>query len=121
MLISADITAKTYGEEQTPLHYAARYDSVEAMKVLIQGGAMIDSFDFLMRTPLQVASEIGTHALLLKMLWQNLNELLFFSNLLSLRLGKTRFNSVNIICFYRIKNCVQIKVPSRIDYTDIAK
>ena len=55
----ADITAKTNGEEQTPLHYAARYDSVEAMKVLIQAGAMIDGVDFLNRTPLHVAAETG--------------------------------------------------------------
>ncbi|XP_066934970.1 uncharacterized protein [Clytia hemisphaerica] len=57
----ADITAKTEGEEQTPLHYAARYDSVEAMKVLIQAGAMIDGVDFLNRTPLHVAAETGSH------------------------------------------------------------
>ena len=55
----ADITAKTKGEEQTALHYAARYDSVEAMKVLIQAGAMIDGVDFLNRTPLHVAAETG--------------------------------------------------------------
>lgn len=54
------INSKTNGEEQTPLHYAARYDSVEAMKVLIQAGAMIDEVDFIQRTPLQVAAEIGT-------------------------------------------------------------
>lgn len=50
---------KTHGEEQTPLHYAARYDSVEAIKVLIQSGAMIDGVDFLNRTPLHVAAETG--------------------------------------------------------------
>lgn len=53
--------AKTTGEEQSALHYASRYDSVEAIKVLIQEGSMIDGVDFLNRTALHVASESGDH------------------------------------------------------------
>jgi len=40
----ANLKAKTAKENQTPLHYAARFDAVESIKVLLQsGGNLHDS------------------------------------------------------------------------------
>ena len=59
MTFSADLEAVTKGERQNALHYAARYGSVDCLKILIENGSRIDSLDFMERTPMQVAAEIG--------------------------------------------------------------
>ena len=58
-IFEAIIDAVTHGEMQSVLHYAARYDAVESIKVLITHGAKLDCVDFLQRTPLHVAVEFG--------------------------------------------------------------
>ena len=50
----ADINSRTYGEEQTPIHYAAKNDAVDSLKVLLQLGANIEDKDYKHRSPLQV-------------------------------------------------------------------
>ena len=49
-----DIHIKTKGEEQTPIHYAAKNDAVNSLQMLLGYGANIDSRDSRNRTPLQV-------------------------------------------------------------------
>ena len=36
----ANLEMKTANEHQTPLHYAARYDSIQAIKILLQAGGI---------------------------------------------------------------------------------
>ena len=50
----ADIDIKTSGEEQTPIHYAAKNDALNSIKMLLGYGANIDARDGKNRTPLQV-------------------------------------------------------------------
>nr|XP_006825178.1 PREDICTED: transient receptor potential channel pyrexia-like [Saccoglossus kowalevskii] len=53
----ADIEIKTDGEQQTPLHYAAKNDAGNSLTTLIRRGAHIHARDYKKRTPLQVAAE----------------------------------------------------------------
>nr|AOR07029.1 transient receptor potential channel-like protein [Saccoglossus kowalevskii] len=53
----AEIECKTNGEQQTPLHYAAKNDACNSLKTLIRRGAHIHATDYKRRTPLQVAAE----------------------------------------------------------------
>ena len=55
----ADINIQTYGEEQMPIHYAAKNDACKSLKMLLGYGANIDSRDMKNRTPLQVRRLIG--------------------------------------------------------------
>lgn len=57
----AHIEAKTYGEQQTPVHYAAKNDAVDSLKVLLKMGCDLESRDSKWRTPLQVAAELGKY------------------------------------------------------------
>ena len=50
----------TFGDKQTPVHYAAKYNSVEALKVLIKFKGDINKLDEMKRTPLFVAAEYGS-------------------------------------------------------------
>ena len=50
----ANINSRTYGEDQTPIHYAAKNDAVASLKVLLLKGANIEDKDYKQRTPLQV-------------------------------------------------------------------
>lgn len=50
----ANVEAKTIGENQTPLHYAARNEAVPCVKTLLIFNAEIDARDYKQRTPLQV-------------------------------------------------------------------
>lgn len=50
----ADIDMKTTGEDQTPLHYAAKNEAVQCVKIQLVCGADIDARDYKLRTPLQV-------------------------------------------------------------------
>lgn len=56
---TADKEAKSFGEEQTPLHYAAKNDAVDSLKVLLKIGCDMEARDNKLRTPLQVAAELG--------------------------------------------------------------
>ena len=48
------------GEEQLPIHYAARYDSREAFGILLDKGADPLARDAMGKTPLFLAAEAGT-------------------------------------------------------------
>lgn len=55
----ADREAKTRGEEQTPVFFAARNDAVIALKHLLAKGCEFKTNrDFKQRTPLTVAAEL---------------------------------------------------------------
>ncbi|XP_071503565.1 uncharacterized protein [Diadema antillarum] len=53
----ADIEYATKGENQTPLHYAARNDACKTLRSLVKRGASLQARDYKGRTPLQVAAE----------------------------------------------------------------
>ena len=55
----ADIHRKTKGENQTPIHYAAKNNAVEAINVLIELGANICDRDYKDQMPLFVAADAG--------------------------------------------------------------
>ena len=59
LIILANLTACTYGENQTPIHYAAKNDADSALKELINIGADVNCRDYKQRTPLHVAAELG--------------------------------------------------------------
>lgn len=56
---AANIHAKTKGEMQTPIHYAAKNDAGQALKMLLKLEANMEDRDYKNRTPLQVAAELG--------------------------------------------------------------
>ena len=57
--ILANAEACTFGEGQTPVHYAAKNDAVDSLRVLFKIGCNIEARDNKRRTPLQVAAELG--------------------------------------------------------------
>ncbi|XP_028415191.1 transient receptor potential cation channel subfamily V member 5-like [Dendronephthya gigantea] len=54
----ASLSACTYGECQTPIHYAAKNDADSALQELINLGADVNCRDYKQRTPLHVAAEL---------------------------------------------------------------
>ena len=50
----AQVDTKTFGEVQTPMHFAAKNDAVNAMKMLLAYKSDINCTDYKNRTPLQV-------------------------------------------------------------------
>ena len=59
-LFSANINHRTVtGEEQLPIHYAARYDSKDAFGILLEKGADPLARDAMGKTPLFLAAEAG--------------------------------------------------------------
>ena len=58
-MFSANLGAKTYGEEQTAMHYAAKNNAAASIKVMLRLGALINDRDYKRRTPLFVAAETG--------------------------------------------------------------
>ena len=50
---------KTEGEGQSPIHFAAKYNAVNSLKVLIENRAEINDRDYKRRTPLHLAAEMG--------------------------------------------------------------
>ena len=52
----ADIDARTIGENQAPVHYAAKNGATKSLQVLLGFDADINSLDYKQRTPLQVSS-----------------------------------------------------------------
>ena len=55
----AIVDAVTKGENQTPLHYAAKNNAVDCVRILLNMGADIGARDYKSRTPLFVAAETG--------------------------------------------------------------
>ena len=53
------MNTRTKGENQSPIHYAAKYNAVDSLKVLLHMGANIGDRDYRDRTPLFVAAETG--------------------------------------------------------------
>ena len=53
----ADINLRTRGEEQQPIHFAAKNDAVMSLQVLINFGADTTGKDYKGRTPLQVSEQ----------------------------------------------------------------
>eukprot|EP00794_Sanderia_malayensis_P013784 gene13784-15226_t len=53
----ADINAKTLGELQSPIHYAAKFNAVRSLKILIDMKANVNDRDYKQRTPIFVAAE----------------------------------------------------------------
>ena len=49
-----DLTVITKGENQCPLHYAAKNDAINSIRMLLAYGADINARDHKNRTPLQV-------------------------------------------------------------------
>ena len=47
------------GEEQTPMHYAAKNNAAASLKTMLRLGAHINERDYKKRTPLFVAAETG--------------------------------------------------------------
>ena len=56
----AKVHARTAGEDQTPLYYAAKNEAVQCVKILLAYGADIDARDYKKRTPLQVGLNCDT-------------------------------------------------------------
>lgn len=52
----ADIDLTTNGEKQTPLHFAAKNEAPQSVKILLAYGAELEVRDYKQRTPLQVGS-----------------------------------------------------------------
>ena len=53
---NADIDARTSGELQAPIHFAAKNGAVNSLQLLLGYQANIDSLDCRQRTPLQVST-----------------------------------------------------------------
>ncbi|XP_028402024.1 ankyrin repeat domain-containing protein 1-like [Dendronephthya gigantea] len=60
----ADIDARTLGELQAPIHYAAKNGAEKSLKLLLGYHADIDSLDYRQRTPLQTPLEIQPYQFL---------------------------------------------------------
>ncbi|XP_074532160.1 uncharacterized protein LOC141795244 [Halichoeres trimaculatus] len=54
----ADPEARTFLDQQTPLHYAAKNDAAGSIRLLLQAGASISCIDYKHRTPLQLAANM---------------------------------------------------------------
>lgn len=61
----AKVKAKTFGEGQTAVHYAAKNDALGALKVLTKFKCDLELQDYKKRTPIHVAAELGNDFLLL--------------------------------------------------------
>ena len=59
LLISADIGRETKIEKQTAMHYAAKNNATQSLKVMLRMGGRINDRDYKRRTPLFVAAETG--------------------------------------------------------------
>ena len=59
LFVLADIEAETFGEKQTPIHYAAKNNAVESLKTLLKFNANINDRDYRNRTPIFIAAETG--------------------------------------------------------------
>ena len=64
---NANIDARTYGELQAPIHYAAKNGATRSLKMLLSFDAKIDTLDAKQRTPLQVSFVVLTKNLYLRL------------------------------------------------------
>lgn len=55
----ANIHARSIGELQTPIHYAAKYNAVGSLKVLMEKKAWYNDRDYKQRTPIFLAAEMA--------------------------------------------------------------
>lgn len=60
-MTTAYVHARTTGELQTPIHYAAKYNAVGSLKVLLQSNAGMNDRDYRQRTPIFIAAEMGMY------------------------------------------------------------
>lgn len=58
-VFSDDLRARTNGEYQSPMHYAAKNNATTLLKIMLRLGACINERDYKRRTPLFVAAETG--------------------------------------------------------------
>lgn len=56
---TANSSTRTLGERQTAIHFAAKYNAVGSLKVLIEHKVNYNVKDYKGRTPLFVAAEMG--------------------------------------------------------------
>ena len=56
----SDVNMESFKEMQTPVHYAAKYNSIDALKVLIKYQGSITKRDYKDRTALFLAAEKGS-------------------------------------------------------------
>jgi len=57
---TANKEAETFGEKQTPVHYAAKNDATESLKALVKRKCRYKNvMDYKDRTPLHLAAELG--------------------------------------------------------------
>ena len=59
--VSADVHKKTKGEQQAPIHYAAKYNAIDSLRALLELDANILERDYKQRMPLHVAAESGSY------------------------------------------------------------
>lgn len=59
IFVSANSMPRTIGEKQTPIHYAAKYNAVSSLKVLIENRVDYNDRDYKDRTPIFLAAEMG--------------------------------------------------------------
>ena len=55
----ANSTARTKGDEQTPIHYAAKYNAVASLRVLVDNKVDFNCRDYKQRTPIFLAAEMA--------------------------------------------------------------
>ena len=58
-LFIGNATARTHEENQSVIHYAAKYNAVTTLKVLIEHRVDYNARDYKGRTPLFLAAETG--------------------------------------------------------------
>ena len=56
---TGDLNAKTFGEGQNPIHFAAKYNAVGSLKVILEHKGNINARDYKNRTPIFIAAEMG--------------------------------------------------------------
>ena len=55
----ANPNIQTFSDKQTPVHYAAKYNGTDALKILIKYNGDINMLDAMERSPLFIAAEYG--------------------------------------------------------------
>ena len=53
----AHVDMETFKEQQSPMHYSAKYNSLDSLKLLMNYSGKITSRDYKGRTPLYLAAE----------------------------------------------------------------
>jgi len=69
----ADVNAVTSAEEETPLHFALKYDNEKLVELLLEKGANISSVDMRGQTPLHIAVHYGREELVKLLLKKGAN------------------------------------------------